>query len=51
MGLPSPGILSRCGRVLHAQELEPRAYTNLPVGSNYYYTSYQVRTKLARRSF
>ena len=22
MGLPSPGILSRCGRVLHAQELE-----------------------------
>jgi hypothetical protein len=24
MGLPSPGILSRCGRVLHAQELERR---------------------------
>lgn len=23
-GLPSPGILSRCGRVLHAQELERR---------------------------
>jgi hypothetical protein len=22
MGLPSPGIISRCGRVLHAQELE-----------------------------
>jgi len=26
-------------------------YTNLPVGSNNYYTSYQVRTKLARRAF
>jgi hypothetical protein len=26
-------------------------YTNLPVGSNYYYTSYQARTKIARRSF
>jgi hypothetical protein len=24
VGLPSPGILSRCGRVLHAQELERR---------------------------
>ena len=24
LGLPSPGILSRCGRVLHAQELERR---------------------------
>jgi hypothetical protein len=24
MGLPSPGILARCGRVLHAQELERR---------------------------
>lgn len=24
MGLPSPGIVSRCGRVLHAQELERR---------------------------
>lgn len=24
MGLPSPGIISRCGRVLHAQELERR---------------------------
>ena len=26
-------------------------YTNMVVGSNDYYTSYQVRTKLARRSF
>lgn len=24
MGLPSPGILSRCGRILHVQELERR---------------------------
>jgi hypothetical protein len=24
LGLPSPGIISRCGRVLHAQELERR---------------------------
>lgn len=24
LGLPSPGILSRCGRILHAQELERR---------------------------
>lgn len=24
VGLPSPGILSRCGRILHAQELERR---------------------------
>lgn len=24
MGLPSPGLLARCGRVLHAQELERR---------------------------
>ena len=26
-------------------------YTNMPVGSNSFYTSYQVRTKLARRGF
>jgi hypothetical protein len=26
-------------------------YTNMPVGSNSFYTSYQVRTKLARRAF
>jgi hypothetical protein len=24
VGLPSPGIISRCGRVLHLQELERR---------------------------
>lgn len=25
-GLPSPGMIARCGRVLHAQELERRGY-------------------------
>lgn len=32
-------------------QFEHLQYTNMPVGSNNFYTSYQVRTKLARRAF
>jgi len=36
------------GLSLQFQHLQ---HTNMPVGSNSFYTSYQVRTKIARRSF
>jgi hypothetical protein len=36
------------GLALQFQQVQ---YTNLPVGTNSYYTSYQVRTKIARRPF
>ena len=36
------------GLSLQFQQLQ---YTNMPVGSNNFYTSYQIRTKIARRSF
>jgi hypothetical protein len=36
------------GLLLQFQQIQ---YTNLPVGSNNFYTSYQVRTRIARRAF
>jgi hypothetical protein len=36
------------GLLLQFQQVQ---YTNLPVGTGNYYTSYQVRTKIARRPF